>query len=175
MFASLSLNTPEKGPDLLLMALDSLPAALKAETILLLMGSRGQALAGASGMESLDFGLVMDDRLKSILYSAADVFVSPSRFEGFGLVALESIACGTPAVAFAVGGACDYVRPDVSGYPAKPFDALDLGRGIQTILEDGELRATMSRKGREMVLQEYTIERQAERYIQLFESILASP
>jgi glycosyltransferase involved in cell wall biosynthesis len=116
----------------------------------------------------------MGDPLKPILYSAADVFVSPSRAEGFGLVALESIACGTPAVAFAVGGAREYVRPGISGYLARPFDSQDLGRGIQTLLEDDAQRSTMSRKGREMVVQEYTIELQAERYIRLFQSILRS-
>ncbi|MFC2023115.1 glycosyltransferase [Chloroflexota bacterium] len=174
MFAALFLSNYRKGADLLLEALESLPPSLRAETLLLLMGSKGEALAGASGMESREFGLVMDDRLKAILYSAADVFVSPSRSEGFGLVALESIACGTPAVTFAVGGAREYVRPGISGYLAKSFDAQDLGRGIQELLEDDAVRSTMRQKGREMVLQEYTIELQAERYIQLFQSIIDS-
>jgi glycosyltransferase involved in cell wall biosynthesis len=174
MFAALYLNNYAKGGDLLLEALDSLPATLRAETILVLLGSRGETLARASGIESREYRLVMDDRLKSILYSAADVFVSPSRCEGFGLVALESIACGTPAVTFAEGGAREYVRPGISGYLAKSFDAQDLGLGIQGLLEDDARRSTMSQKGREMVLQEYTIELQAERYRQLFQSIIES-
>jgi glycosyltransferase involved in cell wall biosynthesis len=174
MFAALSLNSYLKGADLLLEALEGLPASLRGETMLLLLGSRGEALARASGIESREFGRVTGDLLKPILYSAADIFVSPSRAEGFGLVALESIACGTPAVTFAVGGAREYVRPGISGYLAEPFDAQDLGRGILALLEDDAMRSTMSQQGREMVLQEYTVELQAERYIQLFESILHS-
>jgi glycosyltransferase involved in cell wall biosynthesis len=174
MFSALSLNAYLKGADLLLEALEGLPASLRAETMLLLLGSKGEAIARASRLECREYGRVMGDPLKPILYSAADVFVSPSRAEGFGLVALESIACGTPAVAFAVGGAREYVRPGISGYLARPFDSQDLGRGIQTLLEDDAQRSTMSRKGREMVVQEYTIELQAERYIRLFQSILRS-
>lgn len=174
MSAALSLNSYLKGPDLLLEALGGLSPSLRAETILVLLGSRGEMLADQSGMETRQYGSVTGDLLKPILYSAADVFVSPSRAESFGMVALESIACGTPAVTFAVGGAREYVRPGVSGYLAKPFDAQDLRRGIQSLLEDGALRGTMSEQGREMVLREYTIELQAQRYIQLFRSILGS-
>jgi glycosyltransferase involved in cell wall biosynthesis len=172
MFAALSLSQPWKGADLLLEALDGLPASLKSETVLLLLGSKGQEFARQSGMPAIAYDRIYDDRLKALLYSAADVFVSPTRAEAFGLVALESIACGTPSVSFAVGGAREYIREGISGYLAKPNDSDDLRRGLLSLLEDKAAREKMATLGREMVLQEYTIELQTSRYIKLFESIL---
>lgn len=172
MFAALSLAQPWKGADLLLEALEHLPDSLKKETVLLLLGSKGSHFSDASGMETISYDRIYDDRVKAMLYSAADVFVSPSRAEAFGLVALESIACGTPSVAFAVGGARDYIREGISGTLAQPNDSKDLGRGLQQLLEDRTLRETMGVRGREMVLNEYTIELQTARYIDLFQQIL---
>jgi glycosyltransferase involved in cell wall biosynthesis len=123
-------------------------------------------------MQTISYDRIFDDRIKALLYSAADVFVSPSRAEAFGLVALESIACGTPAVTFAVGGARDYVREGISGYLAKPEDSQDLRLGLQILLEDSAQRESMGRLGREMVLREYTIELQVSRHIELFQNIL---
>jgi D-inositol-3-phosphate glycosyltransferase len=49
-------------------------------------------------------------------YSAADVCVVPSYYESFGLVTLESLACGTPVVATAVGSAASVIRQGKTGY-----------------------------------------------------------
>ena len=172
MFAALSLSQPWKGADLLLEALNDLPNSLKNESVLLLLGSKGTEVANASSMQVISYENVFDDRIKALLYSAADVFVSPTRAEAFGLVALESIACGTPAVSFAVGGARDYIRERISGYLAKPEDSQDLRHGLLFLLEDDVQRETMGKLGREMVLNEYTIELHTSRYIELFQKIL---
>jgi glycosyltransferase involved in cell wall biosynthesis len=116
----------------------------------------------------------MNDRVKAIAYSAADVFVSPSRAEAFGLVSLESMACATPAVAFGVGGAVDYVRPGVTGYLARRESSSDLRQGIMQLLEDDRLRAAMGQQARQMVLKEYTLKQEVESYVQLFRDLLKS-
>jgi glycosyltransferase involved in cell wall biosynthesis len=172
MFAALSVSQPWKGADLLIEALDGLPDSLKNESVLLLLGSKGSEFACASGMQVISYENIFDDRIKALLYSAADIFVSPTRAEAFGLVALESIACGTPSVTFAVGGARDYIREDISGYLAKPEDSQDLCHGLLLLLEDDALREKLGKLGREMVLNEYTMELQVSRYIELFQKIL---
>lgn len=60
-------------------------------------------------------GLVEQEKLP-YFYSAADVCVFPSHYESFGLVALESLACGTPVVATDVGGIRSVVRDGETGY-----------------------------------------------------------
>ena len=172
MFAALDMSQHWKGGDLLLSALQGLPASLKAETVLLLLGNNGGTLAQSAGMQAIELGYVTNDRLKAIAYSAADMFVSPSRAEGFGLVSLESLACGTPVVAFGVGGALDLVRPGLTGYLAEPESAQDLRTGIIQLLEDESLRSAMGHRGRELVLKDYTLELNVERYVTLFRQML---
>jgi D-inositol-3-phosphate glycosyltransferase len=60
-------------------------------------------------------GLVRQSELPQF-YSAADVCVIPSHYESFGLVVLESLACGTPVVAADVGGARSIIRQGKTGY-----------------------------------------------------------
>ncbi len=78
---------------------------------------RLQKLARALQVQdSVDFlGLVKQERML-YLYSAADVCVVPSYYESFGLVALESLACGTPVVATDVGNLKNIIRQGETGY-----------------------------------------------------------
>ena len=172
MFSALDMSQRWKGGDLLMEALQSLPESLKSETVLLLLGDGGGAIAQSAGIPAICLGYVGSDRLKAIAYSAADLFVSPSRAEAFGLVTLESLACGTPVVAFGVGGAIELVRPGLTGYLAEPENAQDLTNGIVQLLEDESLRSAMGGRGREMVLEEYTLELYAQRYVALYRQLL---
>jgi len=172
MFAAPNMNHFWKGGDLLLKALQSLPESLKAETVLLLLGNGGEVIAETAGVQTLHLGYVSNDRLKAIAYSAADLFISPTRAEAFGLVLLESIACGTPVVSFRVGGVPDLARPGVTGYLAEPENAKDLRDGVIQLLEDKSLRDYMSQRCRAIVLEEYTFESQVQRHMELYRQIL---
>lgn len=172
MFGSDSLKDPRKGGDLLLKALQSLPVSLKAETVLLTIGHGGEAIAEAAGMQTLNLGYVSNDRLKSMAYSAADLFIFPTRADNLPLVLQESMACGTPMVSFKIGGVPDLVRPGVTGYLAAPEDAEDFCNGIVQLMEDPNLRVHMSQQCRAIALEEYPLELQAKRYIDLYRQLV---
>ncbi len=167
MFAAPQLTNYIKGGDLLLKALQQLPKSLKAEAVVLLLGNNGQAIAHSAGMESVDLGYVSNHHLKAICYSSADLLIHSSRAESLSYVTLESMACGTPIVAFEVGGIPDLVRPNVTGYLAEPGNAKDLCDGIVELLEDNALRHDMGRRGREIAVKEFSIDLQVQRYIDL--------
>lgn len=172
MFGANNLKDPRKGGDLLLKALSSLPASLKAETVLLILGNDGDAIAQAVGIQTLNLGYVSGDRLKAIAYSAADLFILPTCADNLPLVLQESMACGTPMVSFKVGGVPDLVRPSVTGYLAQPEDAKDFCDGIVQLLEDEALRERMSQQCRAIALEEYPLELQARAYIELYQQAL---
>jgi glycosyltransferase involved in cell wall biosynthesis len=171
MFAALKLDNFQKGGDLLLKALQSLPASLKTETVLLTFGKGGETLAEAVGMQTINLGYVSDDRRKAICYSAADLFLFPTRAESFGNVALESIACGTAVVSFKVGGVTEHVRHGITGYLAEPGNSQDFCNGILQLLEDRNLGDRMSQQCRAIALQEYSLELCTQRHIELYKTL----
>jgi glycosyltransferase involved in cell wall biosynthesis len=173
MFVALQLRDHRKGADLLLKGLQSLPESLKAEMVLLLLGAGGEAIAETVGIPTLNLGYVRDDRFKAIAYSAADLFVFPSRAETFGLVLAESMACGTPVVSFDVSGIPDLIRPGVTGYLAEAENVADFRDGIIKLLEDTTLRQILGQQGRAMVVNEYNLNLHVQRHIELYGQLLS--
>lgn len=167
-----SMSRPLKGADLLVKALENLPDSLQRDSVLLLFGHTSAEIIKRVRMPVVNLGFLHHDRLKAIAFSAADVFVNPTRAESFGLVVLESMACGTPVVSFSVGGVPELVRPGISGYLATPDDPLDLCQGLILLLEDKMELAAMSRHCRQIAVAEYSLELQVERYIDLYRQVI---
>ncbi|MBE9586740.1 glycosyltransferase family 4 protein [Mucilaginibacter sp. JRF] len=105
------------------------------------------------------------------IYSAADVFVSPSLEDNLPNMIMESLACGTPVAAFNTGGIPDLIDHQQNGYLAEYKSSADLAAGIHHLLfsEDSE---GLSTSARQKVLDNYTNNRVAKQYIDLYNSIL---
>lgn len=161
-----------KGADLLARALEGIPDSLRREMLLLLVGDGGEALARQLDIASLSLGFLSSDRLKALSYSAADVFVFPSRAENSPLVLIESMACGTPVVAFRIGGVPDMVRPGETGLLADPENYEQLSAAIVRLLEDSALRTRMGEECRTIAVKEYPLSLHIDRYIALYRQVL---
>ena len=172
MFGAINLKDSRKGNDLLIKALQCLPKSLKAEIVLLVLGTKGEELAKDVHIQSIELGFVNNDRLKAICYSATDLFIHPTRADNCPLMLLESMACGTPMVSFRVGGVPDLGRPGITAYLAEPGNAKDLCKGIIQLLEDEPLRYQMSKQCRAISLTEYPVELEVQRYIELYHQLL---
>ena len=80
-------------------------------------------------------GRIFDHKtMFSLIYSAADVYVSPTLAESFGKTIAESSLCRTPVVCFGIGGTLDLVKHQQTGYLAKYKDSADLLKGIQWVI-----------------------------------------
>jgi len=172
MFGAKSFKNSRKGSDLLLKALSSLPDSLKKETVLLTIGSRSEEIPESCSIPAINLGYLENERLQSLAYSAADLFLFPTRADNLPLVLQESMACGTPMISFDIGGVSDLVRPEVTGYLAKPEDAQDFCDGIVELLEDWATRRRMEQNCRAIAVKEYSLELQAKRYINLYQQVL---
>ena len=127
----------ERDFTLLIVGGDERASELKAEL---------QAQADAAGVAAnIRFeGAVAHSDLPAY-YSAADVCVVPSYYESFGLVAVESMACGTPVVASRVGGLVSTVTDGVSGYLIPWRCPEPFAEKLEVLLNNRELRANFSR------------------------------
>lgn len=124
------------------------------------------------GFKTHYLGHLHDDISLATTYSAADVMLVPSLQESFGQTASESLACGTPVVAFNSTGLKDIVNHQQNGYLAQPYEAQDFAQGINWILENEQRLQKLSFYAREKAEREFTVERQSHRYSDLFHEIL---
>jgi glycosyltransferase involved in cell wall biosynthesis len=124
------------------------------------------------GFECHYLGRLHDDVSLTLTYSAADVMIVPSIQEAFGQTASESLACGTPVIAFNATGLKDIVDHQQNGYLVKPFDIEDFAQGITWVLEDTERYKTLCNSARQKAERKFALELQAYQYQSLYEGIL---
>ena len=167
LFVADGLGNPRKGFDLLIGALEH----LRDVPNLFLLALGGGSAAVPAGVPHRAVGSVADDRFLSFAYSAADVFVIPTRADNLPNTILESMACGTPCVGFAVGGVPDMIRPGETGLLAEPFDVGELADAVRTVLQDDDLRVRMSADCRRAAEAEYPLSVQAGRYVDLYRRV----
>lgn len=162
-------STPRKGYNELKSALDSMPN--KHSLVLLVFGaSEGEEIAG---IETHFVGFLHDDISLRLLYSACDVMVVPSHAESFGQTASESLACGTPVVAFDTTGLKDIITHKHNGYLAKAFDTEDLKNGIQWVLDlDFASYTQIAQNARTSVVQKFDAPKIAKDYTQAYQKLL---
>lgn len=112
--------------------------------------ARLERLRAELGIEDLvTFQGAQDQDTLVYYYSAAEMTVMPSHYESFGMVALESMACGTPVVASRVGGLAFNVQDGRTGFLIPSGDAEMLASRLRLLLKDRELREKLSRQARE--------------------------
>lgn len=117
-------------------------------------------------------GFLKTEEEQRRVYSAADVFVLSSLGENLAQTGVESLACGTPVIAFDVGGLSEYVRPGETGLLAPLSDTNQLAHHIRWLLEHSNARHRMSQAGRRLVEREFDDQRQAEKYLALYQSMV---
>jgi glycosyltransferase involved in cell wall biosynthesis len=174
LFGALSATADRrKGFHLLLPALQKLSHSGWHDRIeLVVFGSSEPENPVDLGFKAHYLGSVADDTLLAQVYSAADVMVAPSIQESFGQTGSESLACGTPVVAFDDTGLKDIVDHLQNGYLVRPFDIEDLANGIAWVLDNEERHRKLCRQAREKAERKFALEIQARRYLSLYTELL---
>jgi len=124
---------------------------------------------GLEGVESFPLGIIHDDTLLATAYCACDVFVAPSIEENLANTVIESLACGTPVVAFDVGGMPDMVDHGKNGYLAHARDSFDLMNGISWVLDSGA--NSLRKHARKKAELNFDSAKTAQQYVDLFKEV----
>ena len=107
-------------------------------------------------------------------YLNSAIFTLPSRFEGFGLVIIEAMACGVPVVAFdCENGPRNIITNNQDGILAKPFDVDEYAESLLRLMCDDQLRAQMGNRAYGSS-KHYSIEDIAMRWKTLFDEVMAN-
>ena len=147
---------PLKGVDILLRTVAQLERASATRTVIVggdqadAEMARLRALCSDLGIaERVSFLGRMAQQELPLYYSAADVSVIPSYYESFGLVALESMACGTPVIASRVGGLPTIVKDGLNGYLIPWRCPEPFADGLDVLLGNAAIRQAMSDASRQ--------------------------
>ena len=166
-----------KGVDVLLLAFDRLIAS-GVDARLLLVGREAELpkfmnLVSPSTRLKVDYeGFQAPDSLPSY-FARSDVFVLPSRHDGWGVVVNQALATGIPIITSdAVGAGLDYVRNGINGVTVKAGDVDELYGALQTFAHNPELVHEWGLKSREMS-HALTPEAGAQKWVQVFETMIA--
>ena len=132
-----SENSKRKGIDLIKDSLLKLynNNYSREELEVVVFGSKDIRTNNDFGYKTRYIGSLFNESKLASLYSAADIFALPSRIDNLPNTGIESLACGTPVIAFDVGGLQEIIDHKINGYLAEPFSTDDLVGGINYILE----------------------------------------
>ena len=176
LMTTASADAPLKGLPVLLKAMALLRPKFPELTLTLIGKPKADGetrrLIDALGLEdAIDYRHGISTEEMVACYARATVAVVPSLYEGFGLPAIEAMACGVPLVSTA-GGAL----PEVVGEAGKLVDAGDeqaLAAAIAGLLLSSSEREQLAVAGRERAIQEYCWDRCAERMVAYYREVIA--
>jgi glycosyltransferase involved in cell wall biosynthesis len=157
----------------------ALAAAQRPRVHLLIVGDGPDAVAVGNAASEAGLservhlvGQVHEQRKYQAL-GIADIFISATQHEGFGLVFLEAMACGLPIVCYDHGGQTDFLVDGETGHlvALNDFDALT--RAVVKLHDHPALRVAMAGHNRGLV-EDYFIDKCADRYESLFEEVVST-
>ena len=117
-------------------------------------------------------GRVSDLNKLARLYNASDVFIAPSLEDNLPNTVMESLSCGTPVVAFEIGGMPDMIDHKMTGYLAKSESVDDLTEGILWVLNDKNRLNDLRVNSRKKAIENFTDDVVAQKYIDFYKTLL---
>lgn len=109
----------------------------------------------------------------AVRYCSAEIAVTASTYEGFGLPAVEAMACGLPVVSTDGGSLPEVVADGKTGIVVPAGDPQALAAGIARLMDDAELRERMGEAGREWVQERFTWRKAAEGTVEVYREAIA--
>lgn len=164
--------SPDKGTLPLLKAMDKLKERLPGMRLLALTARDidEQIPAAYSHLRSLirAGGWLSGAELRAA-YDLADVVVVPSLYlDPFPTVNLEAMAAGKPVIATCFGGSPEVVMDGETGFIVNPLDSATFAERLQRLLVDRDLRRELGGRGRERIREQFTLDKQVERMLDLY-------
>ncbi len=152
--------------------IDLLPEIMKnlGEKFILLttLGKRQQSVLQSAN--SMNLGYLNLHQLVTI-YNLCDIFIIPSRLEGFSLSVLEAMACGKPVIASDCSSFAEQIMDGQGGFLCRKGDAEDFSEKIRYLSENEEIQKQMGRFNRNRVIEKFQLDSMVKQYIKLYQSI----
>jgi len=169
------VDDKRKGLDILLRAFKIVLSKMDASLVVAGSGNRKpyKALLSSLGITSqVIFTGFVDNATLAKLYLICDIFVCPSRLEGFGLTILDAMAAGKPVVATKVGAIPEIVRDKENGFLVESDNKDELALAITQLLSNGSQAKTMGESNIKKVQEHYSWEISAQKVERLYSDLI---
>lgn len=174
LFGAKSAEIPYKGFSYLIEILEKIweenPDFAK-KVVLHIVGAENNGASVLQRYECHYWGYIREEKMLTAIYNIADIYVYPSIDDNLPNMIMESLACGTPVVAFDTGGITDMVEHKVNGYIAEYKNTEELKEGIFWVYYNNQGNC-LGKRGREKVENNYSYDEIARRHIELYTELL---
>lgn len=144
----------------------------KQPLVFLALGSRAAQQEVVNGADIRHIAYCSDPLIVAQYYQAADIFLHAARADTFPNTILEAQACGTPAIATAIGGVPDQLDDEVTGFLTPPGDSGAMASRTIQLLTHAEMRQRMALEAAEKARRCFDLQRQVDEYLNWFQWIL---
>lgn len=171
LFGAANIADPRKGTGFLLKALNYLwqrESGPGQQLELMVFGKNIESISGELPFKLHSFDVVKNEAEMVKLYQAADLFVLPSMQDNLPNTVVESLACGTPVVAFNIGGVPEMVQHRSSGFLAAPGKPKELAEGILFVMEKSD---ELGRNARSFAQEKFAPAEVARQYDEIYKSV----
>ncbi|HVP36425.1 MAG TPA: glycosyltransferase family 4 protein [Terriglobales bacterium] len=168
--------SPEKGQIYFLKSFSEVTKTFPRVTALIVgEGPDEKKLKDFCALKQLDHKVIFTGYQKDIasIYKSLDLVVLPSLSEGMPNVALESMLLGKPVIGTNAGGTPEVIADEMTGLLVPPEDPPSLARAMLELLNDEKKMKIFSEKGRDWVLENFSLEKRAKRLVELYRKLLA--
>ena len=166
-----------KGHDILLRAVNSLPDEVKEKIEIVFVGSSAESYL--NNVKQTISELQLEDKVKILpfqplenIYPIIDIMVLPSRVEGFGLVVVEAMLMGCCVVRSDTGGAYEQIDHGRSGYIFENGNSEQLAQYLSELVSDADKRAAFAQAGQSKALASFTSEVMAKKTLEAYKDLL---
>lgn len=120
----------------------------------------------------IQLGRISDEKQMALAFAASDLFVLPSLEDNLPNMLLEALSCGTPVVAYSVGGIPEVIHDGVNGRLVPVADERGFAEVLLCLIEDVKARTEMGQRARVLASDQYSALLQATRHIELYRDLL---
>jgi glycosyltransferase involved in cell wall biosynthesis len=166
-----------KGTQYLLESMELLKQRLGADANkieLVVFGNRGTEGVPDFPFKTSFLGTINNDEQLALHYAAADAFLIPSLEDNLPYTVMESLACGTPVIAFTTGGIPDMVQHGYNGYLATYRSAESFTEGMEWVINYAD-QDQLQQQARQTVMDTFSEAVIAKKHIKLYKSLLKTP
>lgn len=126
-----------------------------------------------AGIPSKKISYITDPKKVAAYYQAADVFLHAAHSENFPTTVLESLACGTPVIATAVGGIPEQIEEGETGFLVPQRDAEAMSKRMSALIQDDALRERMGKNAVMAARRHFSLNRMLDQYQDWYDKIIA--